>query len=329
MKLDFVETYLIDGKKAVKLSAFAKMIYYSEKYLYKIVKSLTKKSIYIAYKWKHNYYIFLPPKSPFSSQSFNVTTPSGNEITVDWEAAIGEMPPEVGDKIDKFKNSYSFLSAEGESGTLEVLVALGSSTLSPKTPTSFIPLSMGTFPNTTEYTYGHSIKYKMSTFDPGTSGTLKSTQIPAAFFEICRALDAAENNRNGNNPGLPPKRNLSTTVSFDTGTIAVAATIPVVTTIQTNGSIDIAAIDYLGSTYAAFAGGGGDLKSDTLPEALLEVASLLAAHEKAITPAENQPNNIQIQFDLETGSAIIAANLPFTTLAATTGDVTIHAIDYL
>ncbi|MCC5669883.1 hypothetical protein LC653_40285 [Nostoc sp. CHAB 5784] len=159
--------------------------------------------------------------------------------------------------------------------------------------------------------------------------TAEITQVPQAFFEICRALDAAENTRNGANPGLPPRRNLSTTVSFDTGTVAVAATIPITTNIQTNGSIDIVASDYLGSTYSVFANGGGDLKSDTLPEALLEMASILAAAEKAVTPAENQPNNVQIQFDIETGSATISANLPFNTAAATNGDVTIHAIDYL
>ncbi|MCC5624452.1 hypothetical protein [Nostoc sp. CHAB 5715] len=99
--------------------------------------------------------------------------------------------------------------------------------------------------------------------------------------------------------------------------------------IQSNGSIDIVASDYLGSTYSVFVNGGGDLNSDTLPEALLEIASVLAATEKAVTPTENQPNNVQIQFDIETGNATISANLPFNTAAASNGDVTIHAIDYL
>ncbi|MCC5670884.1 hypothetical protein LC653_45850 [Nostoc sp. CHAB 5784] len=182
----------------------------------------------------------------------------------------------------------------------------------------------------TFYKYGYYIHYdqnKMSIFDPGTAGTLKSTQIPQALFEVARALDAAENLRNGANPGLPPRRNLSTTVSFDTGTIAIAATLPISTGIQVGGSVGVAVSDYLGTTYSAFTNGGGDLSSDTLPEALLEVASVLAAAEKAVTPAENQPNNVQIIFDLETASATISANLPFNTAAGTTGDVVIQAID--
>ncbi|GAX42445.1 hypothetical protein NIES4075_34460 [Tolypothrix sp. NIES-4075] len=333
MKLNFSEVYFIDGKRAVKLTAFAKMINYSDKYFYDVVKNLFKKSIYIAYKWKRNYYVFLPPQTkpkstPNNSYQEIAQTPSGDELNINWDKAIEEMPPIVAERIVSWKlhqNNLLFnFKAEGAT-----IIAFPSSTLSPKTGDSFTPLSMGTFPNITEYTYGQTIKYKMSTFNPGTSGTLKSTQIPSAFFEICRALDAAENTRNGNNPGLPPRRNLSTTVSFDTGTISVAATLPITTSIESDGSIQIHALDYLGSTYSAFNGGGGDLNSDTLPEALLEAASFLAAVEKAVVPTENQPNNIQIQFDAETGSAVISANLPFTTLAAANGDVTIHAIDYL
>ena len=207
-----------------------------------------------------------------------------------------------------------------------------SSTLTPKNVFEFIPPNLGDFPATTDYKYGYYIIYdetKMSIFDPGTSESLKSTQVPQAFFEVCRALDAAENARNGANPGLTPRRNLSTTVSFDTGTIAVAATIPIVVSIQSDGTIQVVANDYLGGTYSTFANGGGDLTSSNLIAAFLETASMLSAAEKAVTPIENQPNNIQIQVDVEAGSATVSGNLPFTTLAASNGDVTIHAIDYL
>jgi hypothetical protein len=169
----------------------------------------------------------------------------------------------------------------------------------------------------------------MSTFDPGTDGTLKATQLPAAFFEIARALDAAEQDRNGANPGLTPRRNIATTVSFDTGTISVAATLPIIPTPQTDGSIKIAVQDYLGSTYSEFDNGGGDLGSDSIMEAFLEIASLLAAAEKAVTPTDSQPNNVQVNFDLEAGNSTISANIPFTSVAASNGDVTIKAIDYL
>lgn len=330
----FHKVFSIDRRLAIKLKSFADLIYISSAYLLKIIKRLIKKKIKFAYKWKRNWYVFLPKTftntlhHPLVEKGINL--PNGQVIDINWQRVIEEAPPIVKQALTDFK--FNFLTRDGELTIVGTTVEVVSSTLSPKNSTQFIPLSLGTFRATTEYTYGYSIKYdknKMSTFNPGSSGTLKSSQIPAAFFEVCRALDAAENLRNGSNPGLPPRRNLSTTVSFDTGTIAVAATIPVTVSIQTDGSIDVKASDYLGLAYSAFNGGGGDLKSDTLPEAFLEMASMVAAAEKAITPADAQPNNVQIQFDLETGSATISANMPFTTAAATNGDVTIHAIDYL
>ncbi len=340
--LELDNVFVVNGRLAIKLSTFAKLLHYSNDYLLQLIKKLFKQGIKIGFKWKKNWYIFLPT-TPIKSivqnsnndnnSEDNAINPSGNEINTDWSAAVEELPSDIRQALGKA--NFNAVVANGQlvmpvsaTASMELL----SSTLTPKRVTQFIPPNLGTFQATTNYKYGYYILYKedrMSTFDPGTSGTLKSTQIPAAFFEVCRALDAAENLRNGANPGLPPRRNLSTTVSFDTGTIAVAATLPITPNIQSNGSIDIAASNYLGSTYAAFANGGGDLSSDTLPEALLEIASLLAAAEKSVTPAENQPNNVQIQFDLETSSATISANLPFTTASASNGAVTIIAIDYL
>jgi hypothetical protein len=336
MELDTV--FVVNGRLAIKLATFAKLLHYSSDYLLQLIKRLLKKGIRIGFKWKRSWYIFLPSipiKSIVQNKNKNdggdaATTPSGDAINTDWGAAVNELPPAVGDDLERTNFNVVMVN-----NTLVISVSLTqglSSTLIPKRGLEFIPANLGSFPATTDYKYGHYIIYdenKMSIFNPGIEGTLGSTQIPAAFFEICRALDAAENARNGANPGLPPRRNLSTTVSFDTGTIAVAATLPITTNIQPNGSIDITASDYLGSAYSVFVGGDGDLKSDTLSEALLEMASILAAAEKAITPAENQPNNIQIQFDIETGSATISANLPFNTAAAPNGDVSIHAIDYL
>lgn len=336
LELDTV--FVVNGRLAIKLNVLAKLLHYSDIYLLQLIKKLVKQGIRIAFKWKRNWYIFLPStpiKSIVQNNNDNdsgdvAITPSGDSINTDWNAAVDELPPTVADALKR--TNFNIVTVNNKLVILISSTELLSSTLSPKKVTQFIPLNLGLFPAMTDYKYGYYIIYdenKMSIFDPGTSGTLKSTQVPQAFFEICRALDAAENTRNGANPGLPPRRNLSTTVSFDTGTVAVAATIPITTNIQTNGSIDIVASDYLGSTYSVFTNGGGDLKSDTLPEALLEMASILAAAEKAVTPAENQPNNVQIQFDIETGSATISANLPFNTVAATNGDVTIHAIDYL
>ncbi|MBD2609452.1 hypothetical protein H6G81_34425 [Scytonema hofmannii FACHB-248] len=343
VELDAV--FVVNGRLAIKLITFARLLHYSNDYLLQMIKKLLKKGIRIGFKWKRNWYIFLPSTSikkivqnkngGGSSGSGNgdndsATTPSGDSIETDWDTAIEELPPAIVDSLER--TNFNVVTVNNRlvipiSSTQQL-----SSTLIPKRGLEFIPPNLGSFPATTDYRYGYYIFYtedSMSSFDPGTSGTLKSTQIPAAFFEVCRALDAAENLRNGSNPGLPPRRNLSTTVSFDTGTISVAATIPVTVSIETDGAIQIVASDYLGSTYSAFLNGGGDLLSNTLPEALLEISSILAAAEKTVVPTENQPNNVQIQFDNETGSATISANLPFSTMAATSGDVSIHAIDYL
>ncbi|BAT56379.1 hypothetical protein NOS3756_53840 [Nostoc sp. NIES-3756] len=341
LELDTV--FVVNGRLAIKLITFAKLLHYSEVYLLQLIKKLLKKKIKIAFKWKRNWYIFLPTtpiKSIVQKQNNETSnnsdagesaiTPSGDSINTNWGDAIDELPPAVNTALGRTTFTITIVNDKLVIPTPSS-VSL-SSTLTPKNGTAFIPSNLGLFPAMTDYKYGYYIIYdenKMSTFDPGTSGTLKSTQIPQAFFEVARALDAAENNRNGANPGLPARRNLSTTVSFDTGTIAVAATIPIVTSIQTDGTIKILASDYLGSTYSAFTNGGGDLTSANIIAAFLETASLLSASEKAVVPVENQPNNIQIQVDVEAGTATVAANLPFTTAAASNGDVTIKAIDYL
>ena len=340
--LELDDVYVVNGRLAIKLITFAKLLNYSAKYLLKIIIRLLKKGIRIGFQWRKNWYIFLPSvplktlfqnrnKANNDDEGEKAVTPSGDTINTDWEAAIEEFHPSITDDL-KRTNFNIVVVNKRLVIPVSSSVSVESSPLSSKTLINFISSNLGAFPATTDYKYGFYIHYdqnKMSLFDRGTAGTLKSTQLPAAFFEVARALDAAENARNGANPGLLPRRNLSTTVSFDAGTIAIAATIPVTVSIQTNGSIDITATDYLSGSYSSFIGGGGDLKSDTLPEALLEISSLLAAEEKTVTPADAQPNNVQIQFDLETGSATITANLPFTTSAASTGDVTIHAIDYL
>ena len=336
MNLVLHPVYSVNGKQAIKLSSFAKITNYSDTYLSSKIKKLKGKGINISTKWKRNEYIYLPNKPKQNSDGSKsialdyVETPSGDKLTIDWEAAFSFLSPSV-NRIFIIQSVLLWFLG-GYYLVVSAPYTADSSTLSPKNPFLFVPPKLANFKATTEYKYGYYIIYdeaKMSVFNPGAAGTLKSTQLPSALFEVCRALDAAENTRNGANPGLAPRRNISTTVSFDTGLISVAATIPVTPSIGAGGLIQLTASDYLGAPYSTFANGGGDLTSDTLPEALLEVANLLAAAEKAVTPAENQPNNVQISFDLETGSATISANMPFTTTAADNGDVTVHAIDYL
>lgn len=166
----------------------------------------------------------------------------------------------------------------------------------------------------------------MSVFNPG-GGDLKSTNLPGAFFEMARNLDEAERNRNNANPGLLAQRKITTTINFGE-LISVAAEIPIVPQIRSDGSSGSVAQDYLGPLFNAFTPGTGDLKSSNLIAAFVEISEMLAAAEKAI-PLDSQPNNIQIIFDRESGVSTITANLPFSTITDAAGRVTIAAIDYL
>lgn len=169
----------------------------------------------------------------------------------------------------------------------------------------------------------------MSIFANG-SGDLTAATKPAALFELAQIVDAAENSRNAANPGIAPKQNMSVTVDFGTRTAAIAATIPAAASSSTSGQPVIAATDYLGSTYSTFdPGTGGDLKSTTVMAAFLEMALILSNAEKAITPVEDQPNNIQVTFDGEAAAYTVSANLPVDTAAGTAGAVVISAVDYL
>jgi hypothetical protein len=64
-------------------------------------------------------------------------------------------------------------------------------------------------------------------------------------------------------------------------------------------------------------------------EAVVQVAAILSASEKAVQPAEDQPNNVQVESSSENGTITITATLPITTSIATTGEIGIVAIDYL
>jgi hypothetical protein len=339
--VEFNKVFSVNNRLAVKLTTLAKLLKYSDVYLLRLVKRLLKRGIKIGFKWRKNWYIFLPTvpinklidrkKQKKNNNSDDIAvTPSGHGIDINsnWLQAVDQLPISVSEQIQK--SNFNVVLIRDQLYVLTLSSESGSLGLSSKNLTQPVLLNQGSFPSIKEYRYGRYITYKddkMSTFKNG-GGTLRSDNLPAALFEVARELDAAEQDRNGANPGLTPRRNLTTTISFDTGTIAIAATLPVVFSAGAGGSQSVALQNYLGSTWTAFAPGtGGDLTSTNVVSAFLEVASLLATAEKAIQPDE--PNNVQIQYDQETGTATVAANLPFTTEQGTNGDVTIIAIDYL
>lgn len=159
--------------------------------------------------------------------------------------------------------------------------------------------------------------------------SLKSDTKPAALVEAALVLDAAEKARNGNNPGITPKNNVSLTFSSDDGTANIAATLPVDVSVGADGSVKYLPKDYLGGGYATFTA-GGDITATSAMAAFLQVAQILSAAEKAIQPTEDQPNFIQVEASSETGTVTVTASLPYTsTIDATTGSLTITAYDYL
>lgn len=161
-----------------------------------------------------------------------------------------------------------------------------------------------------------------------TGSSLKSDTTPAAFLEAALLLDAAEKMRNGANPGIAPKSNLTITFSSDDGTANIAATLPCDGFTELDGSIKYTPKDYLGSAYSAFTA-GGDITATNRMAALVQVGQLLSIGEKSVQPVEDQPNFIQIESSSETGSITIAATLPYSSVISADGAVVITALDYL
>lgn len=160
-----------------------------------------------------------------------------------------------------------------------------------------------------------------------TGSSLKSTTIPAAFLEACLLLDAAEKSRNGANPGIAPKNNVSIAISTDEGIATITAALPADVTVSATGVL-YNAKDYLGGAYAAFTA-GGDVTSTSAMDAVVQVGSLLAAAEKNIQPVEDQPNNVQVESSSEAGTITVSATLPISTTINVDGTVQVSAIDYL
>lgn len=162
----------------------------------------------------------------------------------------------------------------------------------------------------------------MSVFLPGSSGAVKSTNIPAAFLELAHALDAAE--KAASTPDTPIN-NITLTFDLAAGNVAMAATVPIRATLSSTGQVVLAASNYLG-TAVAF-GDGSTLKTNNYPAAFLELAQIVNAAEQAIV--ENPPNNVTLAFDLETQTATVTAALPINSTVDATGKIVFAATDYL
>lgn len=160
----------------------------------------------------------------------------------------------------------------------------------------------------------------MVAFAPGTNGTLKSTSYEAALLEAAQLLELAEEG------STSPTTVNFTDVSFSNATKVAAITINLPVTLaisSTDGSVKISADSYVTPT---FANGGGSLKSDTLPEAVLELAQFLQSLEIATSGAAN---NVDIIYNTEQRYAAITASLPVVKSINNDGSIKTLASSYL
>ena len=162
-----------------------------------------------------------------------------------------------------------------------------------------------------------------------TGSSLKSATLPAALFESALLLDSAEKARNGANPGLAPKNNISIIVSSDEGTINISAALPSEVTIGAGGTLVFNAKDYLGGTYSAFTSGGDLAGVTSRQDAFTQIAQMLSSAEKLVQPVEDQPNFIQIDSSSESGLITVTATLPYNSAILSAGTVEITTLDYL
>ena len=168
-----------------------------------------------------------------------------------------------------------------------------------------------------------------SSFDPGTGGSLVSTNIPAAFAEMSLLLVQAELAVNAD--ARPD--NITMTSDADAGTMTINATLPISTSLNSSGQTLTSATDYFAALIASggdstFSNGSGELQSTNKVTAFFELAQILHAAEKAST-LDPQPDNIQITNDQEAETSTIAATLPLALSANASGQIVTEAVDYL
>lgn len=162
----------------------------------------------------------------------------------------------------------------------------------------------------------------MSVFNPGT-GDLSSSDLPSAFVELAALLQLAE----AAIADTPPN-NVTLTADVDGGNFTISVNLPISASVDGSGQPTITVSDYVTSAggNGALTATGSDLNSTHLASALMEIAQLLHSAEKAAT--DPQPDNIQINYNLENETADITATIP-QTISLVSGKVTITPTDYV
>jgi hypothetical protein len=145
----------------------------------------------------------------------------------------------------------------------------------------------------------------MSTFNPGTNGDLKSTNLVAAFLECAYLLQSKER-------PVPEIDTTEITLSNNDLVATFALTLPLESSLNTNGSLSLTTTNYIPSD--TFVNGAGTLKSTTTSDAFLELTQLMLSTEATRNTANPNDiiNNVSMVLDLVANNAIINATVPFT-----------------
>jgi hypothetical protein len=152
-----------------------------------------------------------------------------------------------------------------------------------------------------------------------TGSDLKSTHRAAALVELISRAQLAEEAI----PEATRPNNVQVSYDLESKLVSASATLPVTTSIGATGTPQLIAGPYM---VAPFIPGASDLKSDTLPEAILEMAYRVEESE-ALMPEATRQNFVSVS--IADGIASIAFSGPVTFATNATGETVIATVDYL
>jgi hypothetical protein len=152
-----------------------------------------------------------------------------------------------------------------------------------------------------------------------TGSDLKSTHRAAALVELISRAQLAEEAI----PEATRPNNVQVSYDLESKVVSAAATLPVTTSIGATGTPQLIAEPYM---VAPFIPGASDLKSDTLPEAILEMAYRIEESE-ALMPEATRQNFISVS--ISDGIASISYSGPVTFTTNPAGETVIATVDYL
>lgn len=159
----------------------------------------------------------------------------------------------------------------------------------------------------------------MTTFNPGTGGTLKSVTWEAALFEAAQLLDKAEQADTANTANL-----IAVDPNPAGNTLDLNANLPFTISLDpTTGRPTVLASVYCTGTFTP--GTGSDLKATNLQEAVLEIAQKIQNLEQA----QSGTNRMDLTYVTDTLLCSIVTTNPCVPTVTSTGALLYTVTPYL